>query len=172
MPGPDRPPLTCPPVTTTTPRSPRDRGFEDFTVGDTFEVGAYEVDADEIMDFGRRYDPQPFHTDAEAAKASIFGGLIASGWHSCAMGMRMLVDNVLSPTYSLGSPGVDEVRFLAPVRPGARLRLRVTVDELVPSQSKPDRGLVRMRVAVLEGDTPVVSMLALGIWGRRTRAAS
>jgi acyl dehydratase len=79
----------------------------------------------------------------------------------------MLVDNVLSPTYSLGSPGVDEVRFLAPVRPGAQLRLRVTVDELVPSQSKPDRGMVRMRVAVLEGDTPVVSMLALGIWGRR-----
>jgi acyl dehydratase len=158
-------------VTTTTPRSPRERGFDDFTVGDTFEVGSYTVDADEIVDFGRRYDPQPFHTDPEAAKSSIFGGLIASGWHNCAMGMRMLVDNVLSPEYSLGSPGVDEVRFLAPVRPGARLRLRVTVVELVPSQSKPDRGVVRMRVEVLEGHSPVVSLLALGIWARRQPAA-
>jgi acyl dehydratase len=155
-------------VTTTPPASPRERGFEDFTVGDTFEVGDYEVDADEIMDFGRRYDPQPFHTDAEAAKASIFGGLIASGWHTCAMSMRMLVDNVLSPTHSLGSPGVDEVRFLAPVRPGAHLRLRVTVVDVIPSESKPDRGVVRMRVETLEGDARVLALVALGIWGRRT----
>lgn len=159
--------LACSSVTVT---PPRERAFEDFTVGDTFDVGSYLVDAEEIVDFGRRYDPQPFHTDPEAAKASIFGGLIASGWHTCAMSMRMLVDNVLSPVYSLGSPGVDEVRFLAPVRPGAQLRLRVTIAELVPSQSKPDRGLVRMRVEALEGDTPVLRLLALGLWGRRDRA--
>jgi acyl dehydratase len=146
---------------------PRDRAFEDFEVGESFEYGSYDVSAEEIVAFGRAYDPQPFHTDPEAAKSSIFGGLIASGWHTCAMGMRMLVDNVLSPAHSLGSPGVDEVRFLAPVRPGARLRLRVTVDDLVPSRSKPDRGLVRMRVEVLDDVTPVVTMLTLGLWRRR-----
>ena len=92
--------------------------LEDLRPGQRFTSATYELGADEIVAFASDYDPQPFHTDPEAAKGSIFGGLIASGWHSCAMGMRMLVDNVLSPDYSLGSPGVDEVRFLAPVRPG------------------------------------------------------
>ncbi|MPY95889.1 MAG: acyl dehydratase [Acidimicrobiia bacterium] len=154
----------------TTPE-PRDRTFDDYTVGETFEFGYLDVTAAEIVEFGRKYDPQPFHVDAEAAKTSIFGGLIASGWHTGAMAMRLYVDNVLSPEHSLGSPGVDELRFLAPVRPGARLALRVTVLDLVPSRSKPDRGVVRQRLEVLDAaaDPPVLvaSMATMGLFRRR-----
>jgi acyl dehydratase len=156
--------LTCAPVTAL---APRDRAFDDFVVGETFEFGFYEVTEAEIVAFGRSYDPQPFHTDPEAARDSIFGGLIASGWHTCAMAMRLLVDNFLSPAYSLGSPGIDDLRFLAPVRPGTRLHLRIVVADLVPSRSKADRGLVRLHIEVMGGADAVVSMTTLGLWARR-----
>jgi acyl dehydratase len=150
---------------------PRDRTFDDYEVGEVFEFGHIDVTAEEIVDFARRYDPQPFHLDAEAAKASIFGGLIASGWHTAAMAMRLYVDHMLPPGSALGSPGVDELRFVAPVRPGARLALRVTVTEVTPSRSKPDRGLVRQRFEVLDvaPATPVVvaTYLAMGLYRRR-----
>lgn len=154
----------------------RDRTFDDYEVGEVFEFGHLDVTEDEIVEFGRRYDPQPFHTDPEAAKASIFGGLIASGWHTGAMAMRLFVDHMLSPEHSLGSPGMDELRFLAPVRPGARLGLRVTILELTPSRSKPDRGVVRYRMEVLDlaPDEPVAvaSFLTMGLFRRRGAAAA
>jgi acyl dehydratase len=149
----------------------RDRTFDDYEVGEVFEFGHLDVTEAEIVEFGRRFDPQPFHIDPEAAKRSIFGGLIASGWHTGAMAMRLFVDNMLSPDHSLGSPGIDELRFLAPVRPGARIALRVTILETTPSRSKPDRGVVRYRMEVRDvaPEEPVVvaSYLAMGMFRRR-----
>jgi len=152
----------------------RSRTFDDYEVGEVFEFGHLDVTEGEIIEFARKYDPQPFHVDAEAAKSSMFGGLIASGWHTGAMAMRLLVDHLLSE-HALGSPGVDELRFLAPVRPGARLALRVTIVELVPSRSRADRGLVRQRIEVLDvarAEAVVgASFLALGLYRRRDAAA-
>ena len=155
---------------------PRDRAFEDYTEGETFEFGEITVSEAEIIEFGRRFDPQPFHVDPEeAARSSIFGGVIASGWHTGAMAMRLYVDNLLSPHYALGSPGLDEVRFSAPVRPGARLAIRVTITETRPSASKPDRGLVRQRWEVVDrSQTPpltVMTVASVGLFRRRSPAA-
>ena len=104
-----------------------ERWFEDYPVGTTAEHGPIQVDEAELLDFGRRFDPQPFHVDPAAAAAGPFGGLIASGWHTCALMMRLLAERYLSPVSSLGSPGVDELRWVLPVRPGDALRLRTTV---------------------------------------------
>jgi acyl dehydratase len=120
------------------------RYCEDFSVGLTEERGDWLVTADEIIAFARLYDPQPFHLDAEAGAKTHFGGLVASGWHSCAMMMRMLVEHILHPETSLGSPGLDEVRWLKPVRPGDRLRLRATVMDNRPLQSRPGVGVVKV----------------------------
>jgi acyl dehydratase len=143
-------------------------------VGEVFEFGHLDVTADEIVEFGRKYDPQPFHVDADAAKRSVFGGLVASGWHTGAMAMRLFVDHMVSE-HALGSPGVDELRFVAPVRPGARLVLRVTIVELTPSRSKADRGLVRQRFELLDvasGEPVVVaSCIAMGLYRRRAAVA-
>ena len=133
-----------------------DRWFEDYTPGTTAEHGPLRVEEDDVVDFGRRFDPQPFHVDAQAAAAGPFGGLIASGWHTCALMMRLLADEYLSSVSSLGSPGVDELRWVAPVRPGDELTLRTTVVEARPSRSKPDRGLVRTHVELLRQDAAVV----------------
>src|SRR5687767_2369387 len=92
--------------------------WEDFKVGDATELGRHTFSEQEIVAFGRQYDPQPFHIDPEKAKASAFGGLIASGWQTCAVGMRLMVDGYISQTVSLGSPGIDSIRWLKPVRPG------------------------------------------------------
>jgi acyl dehydratase len=138
------------------------RYFEDYTPGLVLEFGAVRVDEDEVVAFARRYDPQPFHIDAEAAAAGPFGGLIASGWHTGSLMMRLLVEHYLSPVASLGSPGIDELRWLAPVRPGDTLSARVTILEARRSQSKPDRGLVRAQMEVLNQRREVVmSMKAL-----------
>ncbi|NEK56285.1 MaoC family dehydratase [Geodermatophilus sabuli] len=146
------------------PQPTADRWFEDYVPGTTSEFGRLRVTADDVVDFGRRFDPQPFHVDAEAAAAGPFGGLIASGWHTCALMMRLLADEYLSPVSSLGSPGVDELRWLAPVRPGDELTLRTTVAEARLSRSKPDRGLVRTRVELLDqGGTVVLSMVAMNL---------
>jgi acyl dehydratase len=116
--------------------------FEDFEVGKAIEVGSRTVTEEEIIDFATRFDPQPFHVDKAAAAQSIYGGIIASGWHTCAMMMRMMVDGFLHEAASLGSPGVDEVRWLKPVRGGDTLTVTSTALEVRPSASKADRGVV------------------------------
>src|SRR5262245_12510926 len=119
------------------------RYFEDFKPGEVPQLGHHTITSDEIIAFGRQFDPQPFHVDEEGAKATVFGGLIASGWHTGSLVMRLLCDGVIADTASLGSPGIDEMRWLKPVRPGDTLSLRMTTTECVPSRSKPDRGIVR-----------------------------
>jgi acyl dehydratase len=136
-----------------------ERYLEDYVVGTVTEHGPIEVDTAEVVDFGWRFDPQPFHVDAEAAAAGPFGGLIASGWHTCALMMRLLARDYLSEASSLGSPGIDELRWLHPVRPGDRLTLRTTVKEARPSRTKPDRGLVRTLVEMVRADGEVVLRL-------------
>ena len=148
-----------------------ERWFEDYPVGSTGEYGPIPVAEDDVVDFGRRFDPQPFHVDAEAAAASPFGGLIASGWHTCALMMRLLATEYLSPVSSLGSPGVDELRWLAPVRPGDELTLRTLVEEARLSRTKPDRGVLRTRIDLVDGaGTVVLSMVAMKLV--RTRPAA
>ncbi|MFM2043622.1 MAG: hypothetical protein RLY86_2198 [Pseudomonadota bacterium] len=138
--------------------------LEDIVPGAVVEVGHYPVTEGEVVEFARRYDPQPFHLDAEAGRRTHFGGLVASGWHTAAMMMRMVVDQVLSLETSLGSPGVDELRWLKPVRPGDVLSVRVTVLDVRRSRSRPEMGSVRQRVEVLDQTGEVVmSMIALGM---------
>ncbi len=124
------------------------RYFEDYPEGSVFEGGPIHVDAAEIIAFARQYDPQDFHTDPDAAARSIYGGLIASGWHTAAMTMRQLVENYLSSVASLGSPGIDELRWTKPVRPDDELVVRVTVLEARRSRSRPERGVVRSLIEV------------------------
>ena len=130
------------------------RWFDDYTVGETFETGEHEMTAERIMSFAAEFDPQRFHVDPVAAEASPFGGLIASGWHTAAVLMKLLA-TTLGPA-SLGSPGVDELRWLTPVRPGDRLHLRVTVLEARPSGSKPDRGIMIQGHELVNHDGVVV----------------
>ena len=145
-----------------------DRYFEDYIPGSVREFGPAVVHEAEAVEFARRYDPQPIHTDPERARGGPFGGLIASGWYTVAIMMRLLVDQYLPPAGSLGSPGIDELRWLRPVRPGDELRVRVTVIEARPSRSKPDRGLIRSRIEVLEaGGAVVMTLIALNMIRRR-----
>ena len=142
--------------------------FEDFRPGQTVELGSRTVTEEEIVAFGRQWDPQPFHTDAEAARDSVFGGLIASGWHTGAMWMRLYVDSLLGGSASQGSPGVEELRWLAPVRPGDTLSGRLEVLEAVPSERRPDRGTVHIRAEMVNQDgVTVMSMTSRGHFGRR-----
>ncbi len=144
------------------------RYFEDFTPGQVIELGSHTITRDEIIAFARQFDPQPFHLDDEAAKKTIYGGLIASGWHTGAISMRLLYDGLVKDTVSLGSPGVDELRWVKPVRSGDTLSGRVTVLECIPSRSKPDRGIVRSTVELRNqhGDV-VVTSKGLSLFGRR-----
>ncbi|MEZ5727226.1 MAG: MaoC family dehydratase [Burkholderiaceae bacterium] len=150
-------------------RSPiDDRWFEDYVPGDTHRFGRIEVDADEVLDFARRFDPQPFHIDENAARNTIFGGIIASGWHTGSMMMREFADHYLSHNASLSSPGLDNLRWPAPVRPGDRLGLRVSVMEARASASKPDRGVVRSLIEVLnQAGVVVMSVEAVNLLKRR-----
>jgi acyl dehydratase len=142
--------------------------FEDFAVGTVFELGQRTLAEDEVLAFARAYDPQPFHTDPEAAARSIYGGLIASGWQTCAVVMRLMCDAYLLRAASMGSPGVDEVRWLAPVRPGDTISARMEVVEARGSASKPDRGVVRSRwTATNQDGTTVLTMLGMGMFRRR-----
>ena len=128
-------------------------------------------DEPEIIESARRYDPQPIHTDPEWARTGPFGGLIASGWHTTAMMMRLLVEQYLPSAASLASPGIDELRWLRPVRPGDELRVRVTVIETRPSASKSDRGLLRSKIEVFgTGGSAVMTMIALNMIRRRPAA--
>jgi len=133
-----------------------DQCFEDFVPGSVRTSGSVLVTEEELIEFARRYDPQVFHPDPIAARRSIYGGLVASGWHTAAMAMRLIVENHLFHVASVGSPGVDEVRWLKPVRPRDRLSVRVSVLETRRSESKPDRGLVRSLVEVVNQDSVVV----------------
>jgi acyl dehydratase len=135
------------------------RYFEDFKVGDVVEAGAKTVTKEEIMAFAREFDPQPFHVDEAAASRSIYGGLIASGWHSGSMLMRMFYEAVFRDAASMGSPGIDELRWVKPVRPGDTLHFRATVLEATPSRSKPDRGVVRTFCELLNQHGEVVMSL-------------
>lgn len=119
--------------------------FEDLTPGLTLEFSGPTVTAEEIVDFAKKFDPQPFHVDEEAAKRSMFGRLAASGWHTAALTMRMACDGYLLDSSSMGSPGLDELKWTRPVFAGDTLRLKVTVLDARPSRSKPDRGAVQSR---------------------------
>lgn len=145
------------------------RYFEDMHAGDVAQLGSYEVTRDEILEFARRYDPQPFHLDDEAARDSPFGGLVASGWHTASIFMRLFVDGILSRTASMGSPGVEAIRWTAPVRPGDVLTARVRIVETAPSQTRPDRGTVITDAEVVNQDGDVVMTLrARGFFRRRS----
>jgi acyl dehydratase len=139
-----------------------DRYFEDYVEGSVHESGIIVAEESEMIAFAGRFDPQPFHTDPEAAKDSIYGGLIASGWYSAGLMMRLFVDYYLSHVASLGSPGVDELRWFKPVRPGDSLSLKVTVTKTTRSKSKPDRGLVHSYVeAINQSQEVVMTMKAI-----------
>jgi acyl dehydratase len=144
------------------------RWYEDYPPGQAQILGDFDVDEAEVIAFATRYDPQPFHVDAQAARRSPYGGLIASGWHTASMMMRLLADHYLHPDSSPGSPGIDELRWIRPVRPGDRLTVRATVLEARPSISRPDRGLVRTLFEVLDTDGAVVmKVTAMSLLRRR-----
>ena len=130
--------------------------FDDYVLGATYECGSVSVDQASIVAFGKEFDPQPFHVDPVAAAVGPYGGLIASGWHTAALVMRLLVDNYLSAESSLGSAGLDELRWPAPVRPGDTLRVRATVVESRRSLSKPDRGIIKTVVDAVNTDGQTV----------------
>ena len=133
-----------------------DRYFEDYVPGSVYEFGSMRVEEEEMIEFARRYDPQTYHVDPEAARKSVFGGLIASGWFTAALTMRLLVDHYISRVASMGSPSAGEVRWLRPVRPADELSLRVEILEARRSKSKPDRGIVHAFVEVLNQHREVV----------------
>jgi len=145
--------------------------FEDFQVGQSLDCGSNTFHKDEMVAFARQFDPQPFLVDEEKAKRSVFGGLIASGWYTCSVCMRLIVDALVNQTASMGSPGVDSLRWLKPVRPGDTLRLVARVIEAEASKSRPDRGRLTFtyELSGADGD-PVMSMRAVAILGRRPAA--
>jgi acyl dehydratase len=142
--------------------------WEDFPAGLVREFGGTTVQPADIVDFASRFDPQPFHLDDAAGRSTPFAGLVASGWHTCAMAMRMMCDAYLLDAASLGSPGIDNLRWLAPVRPGDTLRMRMTVLGARPMQSKPQAGLVESRWEVFnQDDRLVLDMRGWGMFARR-----
>jgi acyl dehydratase len=141
--------------------SPGDRYFEDYVPGAVHELGSFAVSEEEIIDFGKRYVPLPYHTDKEAAKKSIYGGLIASGWHTAALMMRIYSENYLSKVANLGSPGGDELRWDKPVFAGDKLSVRATVLETRRFESRPDRGIVRTFIEVSNQKREVVMSMKM-----------
>lgn len=138
--------------------------FENYVPRTVHEFGSIFMDKEKIIAFASEFDPQPFHIDMEVAEKSEFGGLIASGWHTAAATMRLLVDHFLSESSSLGSPGIDELRWLKPVRPSETLRVRVTILDTRKSKSKPDRGFVRSKIETLNSkEETVMSLIATTI---------
>lgn len=149
----------------------KERFLEDYRPGEVVEFGDYLVTEEEILEFARRYDPQPFHLDAATASGSIYGGLIASGWMTGSVMMRLMVDHFVSRASSMGSPGVDEVRWFKPVRPGDRLHVRVTIIDVRRSQSKPDRGVVQvLQEAINQAGETVMSLRGMSL--SRCRSAT
>ena len=149
------------------------RWFEDMQPGETGSLGALDVTADEIIAFAREFDPQPFHLDEAAARGTMAGGLIASGWHSCALLMRLVADGLLAGAASQGAPGVDEVRWLRPVRPGDRLTARYEILDARPSATRPTIGVVRFRFTLEnQKDEPVLEQVNAIMFGRRPAAGA
>ncbi|HEY3606744.1 MAG TPA: MaoC family dehydratase [Pseudonocardiaceae bacterium] len=140
-----------------------ERYFEDYKPGATYEFAdTSTLDQQRMVEFGTEFDPQTFHVDPDTAATGPFGGLIASGWHTAGITMRLLVDNFLSKVATLASPGIDEIRWLLPVRPGDTLHLRVTVLHTKRSASKPDRGIIKSSIEALNQDDRVVmTMIAI-----------
>lgn len=141
--------------------------FEDLKAGEVVELGRHEVGRDEILAFAREFDPQPFHVDEEAARSSFAGGLIASGWHTAGLQMRMLCDGWLLRAASLGAPGIDELKWLRPVRAGDVLAARQTITEIRASKSRPDRGLAQFLLQTVNQDGETV--LEQRHWGMIAR---
>jgi acyl dehydratase len=159
----------------TAPSKPRNIRWywEDFPVGNVREFGAMPVTRESIIAFATQFDPQPFHLDDAAAEASLFGKLSASGWHTCAMTMRMMCDDYLLESSSLGSPGIDSLRWTKPVHPGDTLSVRLTVLETRPMASRPKVGLLLSKWEVLNQDRDVVlTMQGWGMFGRRNPPAA
>ena len=140
---------------------PEDRYFEDYVPGAVHEFGSISVDEQEVIEFGRRYVPLSYHIDKEAARKSIYGGLIASGWQTAALTMRIYTENYLSHVANLGSPGGDELRWNKPVFPGDQLSVRATVMEARRSESRPDRGIVRTFIEVVNQNREVVMSMKM-----------
>ncbi|HEX7968683.1 MAG TPA: MaoC family dehydratase [Stellaceae bacterium] len=147
------------------------RYFEDFRVGEVIALGSRTLDQDEIIAFAREFDPQPFHTDPERARQSAFGGLVASGWHTAAIYMRLAVDGFIrGVAVSMGSPGIDKIEWLKPVRPGDTLTGRVTILDAVPSKSRTDRGTLKTLGELLnQHGEVVIAIRGAGFFGRRPR---
>jgi acyl dehydratase len=142
--------------------------WEDFKVGEKTELGSHTFTEEEIVAFGRQFDPQPFHTDKLAAQESVFGGLIASGWHTCAVGMRLMCERTINNTVSLGSPGIDNIRWLKPVRAGDTITYRRVVAASRASTSRKGVGLVKHRwEAVNQEGELVLTMEGWGFFGRK-----
>ena len=144
------------------------RYWEDFKVGEVEQIGGRRVDREELIAFAKQYDPQPFHVDEVAAKQSMYGGLIASGWHTCAMLMRMMCDAYMLQSASVGSPGIEQLKWLKPVRPGDTISARRTTLTTRASNSKPEIGLVSNLWEVFNQDGEMVmSMQGYGMFRRR-----
>ena len=144
------------------------RYWEDVKAGDVVELGSSTMDKERMVAFAREFDPQPFHTDEKAAEASIYGGLIASGWLTGSVLMRLFYEGYLKDTASLGSPGIDELRWLKPVRPGDTLTARLIVTETTASRSKPDRGIIRSVMEVRnQQDEVVMTTTGVNFFRRR-----
>jgi acyl dehydratase len=144
------------------------RYFEDFAVGDVFELGSGSLTQDQIIAFGRQYDPQPFHIDPEAAKSGPFGTLIASGWQTVGVFMSLLVKGVINDTVSLGSPGIEGIQWLKPVRAGDQLTGRIRIYESTPSKSRSDRGILKTEGQLTnQNGELVMTIRAVNFFGRR-----
>lgn len=143
--------------------------FEDFHPGQEIDLGERRVSEEQIVAFAREYDPQPFHVDREAAGASIYGGVIASGWHTCSLMMRMVVDGLMASSSSMGSPGLDGVRWLRPLRAGDTIRVRYLTTQVKASNSKPDRGVVWSKwTATNQHGEEICTIEGMGMFGRRS----
>jgi acyl dehydratase len=151
------------------PKERRMQYFEDLVVGARSCFGRCEVTREEVVEFARKYDPQPFHLSDEAAAQTHFGRLAASGWHTCAMTMAMIVENITAHAQAgLGSPGLDELRWLRPVFPGDTLRCESEIVEVTPSRSKPDIGSYRSRLTTYnQHDEPVLRFTSIVLIRRR-----
>lgn len=145
--------------------------WEDFVVGDRMTLGTKTFTEEEIIRFAKEFDPQPFHVDKEKAEQSFFGGIIASGWHTCSVAMRMMCDAYLNESASIGSPGVENIRWLEPVRPGDTLRAERVILESRASSSKADIGIVKSRWEMFnQHNELVMSMEGISMFKRRTPA--
>jgi acyl dehydratase len=145
--------------------------FEDFKPGNVIEHGPRLVTREEIVAFAAEFDPQPMHLDEDAARASMLGGLAASGWHTCCLMMRMAADSFVLNSSSMGAPGVDEVKWLKPLRPGSHITLRTTVLDTRTSNSRPEMGFVKVRMEILDDERAILMVLTTSMIMRRAVAA-